>query len=105
MHVDFIDQTLRDGQQSLWGLRMRPYQAAEALPHLDRTGYRTIDLTGPGMFTILLRTYKEDPWAATDFLVAGLASNRLRTATRRRRSCTCWITSRWITPKPSRTAK
>ncbi len=82
MHVDFIDQTLRDGQQSLWGLRMRPFQAAEALPHLDRTGFRTIDLTGPGMFTILLRTYREDPWAVTDFLTAGLPNNRLRTATR-----------------------
>ena len=82
MHVDFIDQTLRDGQQSLWGLRMRPFQAAEALPHLDRTGFRTIDLTGPGMVTILLRTFKEDPWAATDFLAAGLPHNKLRTATR-----------------------
>jgi oxaloacetate decarboxylase alpha subunit len=82
VHVDFIDQTLRDGQQSLWGLRMRPFQAAEALPYLDRTGFRTIDLTGPGMFTVLLRTFQEDPWAATDFLAAGLPHNKLRTATR-----------------------
>jgi oxaloacetate decarboxylase alpha subunit len=82
MKVQFIDQTLRDGQQSLWGLRLRPFQAAPALPHLDATGFQTIDLTGPGMFTILLRTYREDPWAATDFLVAGLPNNRLRTATR-----------------------
>jgi oxaloacetate decarboxylase (Na+ extruding) subunit alpha len=82
VHVEFIDQTLRDGQQSLWGLRMRPFQAAEALPHLDRTGFRTIDLTGPGMFSVLLRTYKEDPWAAMDFLVAGLPNNKLRIATR-----------------------
>jgi oxaloacetate decarboxylase alpha subunit len=80
--IRFIDQTLRDGQQSLWGLRMRPFQAAPALPHLDATGFHTIDLTGPGMFTILLRTYQEDPWAATDFLVSGLPNNKLRTATR-----------------------
>jgi oxaloacetate decarboxylase alpha subunit len=82
MKVRFIDQTLRDGQQSLWGLRLRPFQAAPALPHLDATGFHTIDLTGPGMFTILLRTYREDPWAATDFLAAGLPNNELRTATR-----------------------
>src|SRR5580692_8585235 len=82
MRVELIDQTLRDGQQSLWGLRMRPFQAAPALPHLNRAGFRTIDLTGPGMFTVLLRTYREDPWAATDFLVAGLPDNRLRAATR-----------------------
>jgi oxaloacetate decarboxylase (Na+ extruding) subunit alpha len=82
MRVQFIDQTLRDGQQSLWGLRMRPFQAAPALPHLNRAGFRTIDLTGPGMFTVLLRTYREDPWAATDFLVSGLPDCRLRAATR-----------------------
>ena len=34
MHVDFIDQTVRDGQQSLWGLRMRAYQAKPALAQL-----------------------------------------------------------------------
>lgn len=82
MKVRFIDQTLRDGQQSLWGLRLRPFQAAPALPHLDATGFHTIDLTGPGMFTILLRTYRENPWDATDFLAAGLPNNKLRTATR-----------------------
>jgi oxaloacetate decarboxylase alpha subunit len=76
--IEFVDQTLRDGQQSLWGLRMRAYQAADALPHLDRTGFRVIDLTGPGMFTVLLREFADDPWASTDFLVQGLANNTLR---------------------------
>ena len=82
MHVDFVDQTLRDGQQSLWGLRMRAFEAVPALPHLDRTGFRTIDLTGAGMFTVLLRTFKDDPWESTDLLVAGLPNNKLRAATR-----------------------
>lgn len=82
MHVDFIDQTLRDGQQSLWGLRMRAFEALPALPHLDRTGFRTIDLTGAGMFTVLLRTFKDDPWESTDLLVAGLPNTKLRAATR-----------------------
>lgn len=77
-HIEFVDQTLRDGQQSLWGLRMRAYQAADALPHLDRTGFRVVDLTGPGMFTVLLREFKDDPWASTDFLVQGLPHNTVR---------------------------
>lgn len=76
--IEFVDQTLRDGQQSLWGLKMRPYHAADALAHLDRAGYRVVDLTGPGMFTVLLRTFKDDPWAATDFLVQGLKNNVVR---------------------------
>ncbi|MEU6643586.1 carboxyltransferase [Saccharomonospora sp. NPDC046836] len=82
MQVEFIDQTLRDGQQSLWGLRMRAYQATPALPYLDRAGYRVIDLTGAGMFTVLLRTFADDPFATLDHLVAGLRGNELRTATR-----------------------
>ena len=80
--IDFIDQTLRDGQQSLWGMRMRAYEAAEALPYIDRTGFKVVDLTGAGMFTVLLRSFADDPWATTDFLVAGLPNNVLRSGLR-----------------------
>jgi oxaloacetate decarboxylase (Na+ extruding) subunit alpha len=82
MHVEFVDQTLRDGQQSHWGMRMRAYEAAEALPHIARTGFRVVDLTGAGMFTVLLREYADDPWATTDFLVDGLRGNELRSGLR-----------------------
>jgi len=77
-HIDFIDSTLRDGQQSLWGLKMRAFEAADALPHLKEGGYATVDLTGPGMFTVLTRDYFDDPWDTTDFLVKGLKPNNLR---------------------------
>ncbi len=63
---------------------MRAYQAAQALPHIDRTGFRVVDLTGPGMFTVLLRAFRDDPWASTDFLVENLPSNQLRTGMRTR---------------------
>ncbi|KAE8765957.1 carboxyltransferase [Georgenia thermotolerans] len=82
MHIDFVDQSLRDGQQSLWGMRMRAYEGAEALPHLARAGYRTIDLTGAGMFTVLLREYYDDPWATLDFQVKNLPGNELRSGLR-----------------------
>jgi len=82
MHIDFVDSTLRDGQQSLWGLRMRAFEAAGALPHLATTGFKTIDLTGPGMFTVLTRDYFDDPWDTTDFLVQGLPGNTLRAGMR-----------------------
>ena len=80
--IEFIDTTLRDGQQSLWGMRMRAYQAARALPHIDRTGFRVVDLTGAGMFTVLLRQFRDDPWASTDFLVENLPNNTLRSGLR-----------------------
>ncbi|MGM0930449.1 MAG: carboxyltransferase [Actinomycetota bacterium] len=82
MHIDFVDQTLRDGQQSHWGLKMRAYDAADALPHLRDTGFRTIDLTGPGMFQVLTRDFHDDPWATTDFMARGLAGNQLRAGMR-----------------------
>ena len=82
MHVDFVDQTLRDGQQSLWGIRMQAHEAADALPHLARAGYKTIDLTGAGMFTVLLREFAVDPWATLDFMVAGLGNNQIRSGLR-----------------------
>ncbi len=82
MHIEFVDQTLRDGQQSHWGMRMRAYEAAEALPDIARTGFRVVDLTGAGMFTVLLREYADDPWATTDFLVQGLRGNELRSGLR-----------------------
>ncbi|CAM8628160.1 COG5016 Pyruvate/oxaloacetate carboxyltransferase [Candidatus Planktophila versatilis] len=78
MHIDFVDQTLRDGQQSLWGIRMRAFEAANALGPLARTGFKTIDLTGPGMFTVLTREFQADPWDTVDFLVKGLAPNEVR---------------------------
>lgn len=82
MHVEFIDQTLRDGQQSLWGLRMQAYQAMPALPHLDQTGFRVIDLTGAGMFQVLTRSFQDDPWESTDILINGLSNNTVRAALR-----------------------
>jgi hypothetical protein len=69
--IEFVDQALRDGQQSLWGMQ-RAYQAADALSHLARTGFRTVNLTGAGKFTVLLRHLRDDPEASTDFLVEGL---------------------------------
>jgi oxaloacetate decarboxylase alpha subunit len=70
--IEFVDQTLRDGQQSLWGMRMRACQATAALPHLNRTGFDVVDLTGGTYFVVMLRESGDDPWAALDWLVKGL---------------------------------
>src|SRR5947209_4267710 len=80
--IEFIDQSLRDGPQSLWGMRMRAYQAGPALPHLDKTGFRAIDLTGGGPFTVLVREFKDDPWATLDYIVAGLGNTHKRSGVR-----------------------
>jgi oxaloacetate decarboxylase (Na+ extruding) subunit alpha len=65
-HVDFIDQTLRDGQQSLWGMRIRTGMAAAAAQDIDRTGFRCVDVTASSMFECVLRYSHEDPWEGLD---------------------------------------
>jgi len=81
-HIEIIDSTLRDGQQSLWGLRMRSHHAGPALPYIDQTGFRVVDLTGAGIFQVLVREFRDDPWLHLDFLLAGLPNSERRSSIR-----------------------
>ena len=60
-HIEFLDETMRDGQQSLWGMRMQAGMALPVSPIVDRTGYRVIDLTGSSMFEGLIKYCYENP--------------------------------------------
>ena len=68
-HIEFLDETLRDGQQSLWGMRMQAGMALPIAPLLDKTGFCTIDLTGSSMFEVMIRHCREDPWEGLDLLL------------------------------------
>ena len=81
-HVEFIDQSLRDGQQSLWGMRLRTGQVAAVADHIDRAGYRVVDLTGSSMFECLLRYNREDPWEGLDLWRRWMPNSRLRAGSR-----------------------
>jgi oxaloacetate decarboxylase (Na+ extruding) subunit alpha len=80
--IGFIDQTLRDGPQSLWGMRMRAQHATPALPHLSATGFDTIDLLGATSMVVMLRDSGDDPWAWVDHLIKNLPNQPLRSALR-----------------------
>ena len=71
-HIKFLDETMRDGQQSLWGMRMQAGMALPVAPLIDRTGYNTINLVGSSLFEVLIRHCQEDPWAGLDLLVAAM---------------------------------
>lgn len=81
-HIEFLDETMRDGQQSLWGLRMRAGMALPVSPLLDRTGFTTIDLTGGGMLDVLTRYCQENYWEGLDLLVASMPQTPLRAGLR-----------------------
>lgn len=77
-HIEFLDETMRDGQQSLWGMRMQAGMALPVAPLIDRTGYRVIDLTGSSMFEVMIRVCQENPWEGLDLLVAAMPRTRIR---------------------------
>lgn len=64
--IDFVDQTLRDGQQSLWGMRIKTGMAAGVAEDIDRTGFKLVDVTASSMFECVLRYSREDPWEGLD---------------------------------------
>ena len=77
-HIQFLDETLRDGNQSLWGLRMRAGMALPITPVIDRTGFRVVDLTGSTAFEVLIKYCHENPWEGLDLLVASMPRTPIR---------------------------
>jgi oxaloacetate decarboxylase alpha subunit len=80
--IKFVDQSIRDGQQSLWGLRMRMGHMLPVAPDMDRAGYDVIDITGSAMFEVMTRQFKENPWEMLDAMRAAVPNTELRAGTR-----------------------
>jgi pyruvate/oxaloacetate carboxyltransferase len=60
--IHFVDQTIRDGQQSLWGFTMRTDMITPIAEKMDQVGYRNIATVGSQAFKIQIRTLGENPW-------------------------------------------
>ncbi len=60
--VRFVDQTIRDAQQSLWGNMMRTDHIVPIAEMMDKVGYLAVATVGSQAFTIEVRNHKEDPW-------------------------------------------
>jgi pyruvate/oxaloacetate carboxyltransferase len=60
--INFVDQTLRDAQQSLWGFTMRTDHITPIAETMDKVGYRAITTVGSQAFTVQVRNLNEDPW-------------------------------------------
>jgi oxaloacetate decarboxylase alpha subunit len=91
-HIEFLDETMRDGQQSLWGMRMQAGMALPIAPVIDRTGFRVIDLAGSSMFEVLIRHCRENPWEGLDLLVEAMPRTRVRGGMRGNASVTFGVT-------------
>jgi pyruvate/oxaloacetate carboxyltransferase len=60
--IEFVDQTIRDAQQSLWGLMMRTDHIIPIAEAMNKVGYRAVATVGSQAFTVQVRNHNEDPW-------------------------------------------
>jgi len=91
-HIELLDETMRDGQQSLWGMRMQAGMALPVAPLIDQSGYRVIDLTGSSMFEVMIRHCQENPWEGLDLLAAAMPRTPIRAGMRSNASVTFGVT-------------
>lgn len=71
-HVELLDVTLRDGQQSLWGMRMQAGMALPVADILDRTGFKVVDMAASSFMEVLVKYCRENPWEGLDLLRAAI---------------------------------
>lgn len=76
--IYFVDQTLRDAQQSLWGLMMRTDMIVPVAEIMDQVGYRDIATVGSQAFTVQVRNLDEDPWERIRILSRLITKTPLR---------------------------
>ncbi|MEM7543097.1 MAG: pyruvate carboxylase [Pseudomonadota bacterium] len=91
-HIEFLDETIRDGQQSLWGMRMQAGMALPVAPILDKTGFRVIDCTGSSFFEVLIKNCHENPWEGLDMMRGAMPNTPLRAGMRSNAAVTFGVT-------------
>ncbi len=66
--VGILDTTIRDGQQSLWGMRMQAGMALPVADLLDRTGFGVVDFAGSSHMEVLIKYARENAWEGLDLV-------------------------------------
>ena len=56
--VTLIDQSIGDGQRSLWGLRMTTEMMLPIAPVIDRVGFRAAGVVGGRAAVLMIRQVK-----------------------------------------------
>jgi oxaloacetate decarboxylase alpha subunit len=61
--VNFVDTTMRDGNQSLWSATgLTTPEVLAIAPTMDRVGYHALDFTSSTHMAVSVRFHGEDPW-------------------------------------------
>jgi pyruvate/oxaloacetate carboxyltransferase/biotin carboxyl carrier protein len=76
--IEFVDQTIRDAQQSLWGNMMRTDHMLPIAETMGKVGYRAVATVGSQAFTIQVRNHNENPWERIRSLAQRMPQTCLR---------------------------
>jgi oxaloacetate decarboxylase alpha subunit len=58
--IEFVDQSIRDAQQSLWGFRMPTEMMTSIAPVMDQVGYKAIAVVGGQGAVVAIKHLKEN---------------------------------------------
>jgi oxaloacetate decarboxylase alpha subunit len=73
----FIDETLRDGPQSLWATRISTQTMLEATPLIRRAGFDRVTVMSAACFEVAVKFMKDDPWERLRLMRAHLPGDCL----------------------------
>jgi pyruvate/oxaloacetate carboxyltransferase len=76
--VEFIDETLRDGPQSLWASRVDTATLVAIAPTLDRAGFSQAVVGSAALFEYAVKYLHEDPWERLRLLRRAMPRTPLR---------------------------
>ncbi len=68
--VGFVDETFRDGPQSLWATRMKTEYMLGATEWINRAGFRKVCVTSGAAFETAVKFLRDDPWERMRLLKA-----------------------------------
>jgi oxaloacetate decarboxylase alpha subunit len=91
--VEFVDTTVRDGNQSLWdSTGLNTAKILSFAPFLDRAGFKAVELATGVNFKIAVAYQKENPWERMRLVCKAMPKTPLRYGGTFRR----FITFKWM---------
>ncbi len=78
--IEFVDQTFRDAQQSLWGFAMRTDHMTPIGEVMDQVGFKAVGTVGGNGINVQVRTHNEDPWERIRLLSGMMPHTPLETS-------------------------
>ena len=76
--IEFVDTSMRDGNQSLWSATgLTTPDVLAIAPTIDRVGYHALDFTSSTHMAVSVRFHHEDPWERIRLVSAAMPNTPL----------------------------